>query len=171
MRARASRSGFTLLELLAVVALLGLVLFFVVPNLDSITPRARLKSAARRIGTTMELAQGEAIASGKEFTLAYDLSKGTYWIILPPADPTTAGTAPPPTNNPNEPPPPPPDVEHDDKPPVTAPAGKPGSTPSPSPATTSAPNYQNREIVGDDTVGDDMQIASVSLPNGKETTS
>ena len=32
-------------------------MFFVVPNLDNISPRARLKSAARGIGSTMELAQ------------------------------------------------------------------------------------------------------------------
>src|SRR6478672_5841819 len=100
---RSREAGFTLLELLAVVALLGLVLFFVLPNLDNLTPRARLKSAARRIGTTMELAQGEAISSGKEFVLAYDLSKGTYWVILPPPDPavptgTGSGTGSKPTS-------------------------------------------------------------------------
>src|SRR5581483_7108110 len=84
--ARRSRGGFTLLELLAVVALLGLVLFVVVPKLDNITPGARLKAAARKIGSTMELAQGQAIATGKEYTLAYDLNKGMFWIILPPPD-------------------------------------------------------------------------------------
>ncbi len=69
------RRGFTLLELLAVVALLGIILFFVVPNVDAMTPGARLKSTARKIASTMELVQGEAIASQKEFMVAYDLSR------------------------------------------------------------------------------------------------
>jgi prepilin-type N-terminal cleavage/methylation domain-containing protein len=173
--------GFTLLELLAVMALLGLLLFVIVPNIDNMTPAARLKAAARRIGTTMELAQGESIAAGKEFTLAYDLSKGAYWIILPAPDSTATpvpGSTPgattsllpgtPGSAQPNGPQPPPPDVEHDDKPLLTSSSTNGGASPPPS---TSNQNFQGRETLGADFVGDDVQIASVDLPNGKESTS
>lgn len=177
-RVRERTRGFTLLELLAVMALIGLVLFFVIPNLDNMTPTARLKAAARKIGTTMELAQGEAVAEGKELTLAYDLSKGTYWIILPaptppPGSSGTSSSTTPTTqaSSGSGPAPPPPDVEHDDKPLITTPtpSGSSGSTTAPPPPT--AANYQNRETLGEDAVGDDVQIASITLPTGKEATS
>ncbi len=161
--------GFTLLELLAVVALLGIVLFFVVPKLDNVTPGSRLKAAARKVGSTMELAQGQAIATGKEHVLAYDLSKGTLWIILPPPDDPNApkpGAAP----DPNAPPPPPPDVEHDPKPAVTTPSKKEGEGAA-TPPPTSPTSYQGRETVVDDTLGDDIVLASVSFPNQQEVSS
>jgi prepilin-type N-terminal cleavage/methylation domain-containing protein len=91
MRARAHQAGFTLIELLAVVAVLAMVLFFAVPSLDNISPGARLRATARKLGSTIELAQGEAASSGKEFVLAYDLNRGAYWVVLPPPD-TTTGT-------------------------------------------------------------------------------
>jgi prepilin-type N-terminal cleavage/methylation domain-containing protein len=185
------RSGFTLLELLCVVALLGILLFFVLPKLDSVTPQTRLKSAARRIGSTMELAQGQAIASGKEYVLAYDLGKQSYWLILPPPDdpnalpgagtaakPGTTTTATAQSGDPNAQPPPPPDVEHDPKPAVTTPApSKSGGGTATPVATTPAPsslssqnNYQGRETTLQEDLGDDVQMVSVSFPNGQEGT-
>ncbi len=175
------RRGFTLLELLCVMALLGLLLFVIIPNIDNMTPTARLKGAARRIGTTMELAQGESIAAGKEFTLAYDFSKGSYWIILPAPDTTTPapGSTPgappslvpgsPGAAQPNGPQPPPPDIEHDDKPLLTSSSANGGSS-SPPPSTSNQ-NFQGRETLGADYVGDDVQITSIDLPNGKESSS
>jgi prepilin-type N-terminal cleavage/methylation domain-containing protein len=165
-------AGFTLLELLAVMALLGLVLFFVVPRLDNISPKTRLRSAARKIGSTMELAQGQAIATGKEYVLAYDVSKGTFWIILPPPDDPNAAAAAP--ADPNTPPPPPPDVEHDPKPAVTTATPKAGSSGASTPAAPPAhgsTSYQNRETAFEDLVGDDIVISSISLPNQQESTS
>jgi prepilin-type N-terminal cleavage/methylation domain-containing protein len=166
MTSRRARGGFTLLELLAVVALLGLVLFFVIPNLDGLTPRARLRATARRIGSTMELAQGEAISSGKQFTMAYDLNKKMYWIILPPPD--VPATLP----DPNAPPPPLPDVEHAPMPAVMPPSATTGAKPTTPAATATKPgDYTGRDTLEPDALPDDVDIGSVSLPNGKESSS
>jgi Tfp pilus assembly protein FimT len=150
---------------MAVIAILGVLLFVVVPNLDNVTPTARLKSAARKIGTTMELAQGQAIATGKEYTLAYDLSSGKFKLLAPPPDPnnpngttTTTGTGTGtgtgtntangataaqstffqtvPAQDQTQNTPPPPDVESDAKPPLwQGSSSGSGSTPG-TPSTT-----------------------------------
>lgn len=161
------RRGFTLLELLAVVALLGIILFFVVPNVDAMTPGARLKSTARKIASTMELAQGEAIASQKEFTVAYDLSRQTYWIILPPKEDEPQQKLP----DPNEVQPPPPDVEHGKFPEVQQGSSGNQGAPKPTAPPKTAVSYANRETLGEDELPPDIEIQSVTLQSGKESTS
>jgi len=192
---------------MAVIAVLGVILFVVVPNLDNVTPAARLKAAARKIGTTIELAQGQAIATGKEYTLAYDLSSGKFKLLAPPPDPnnpngttTTTGTGTGtgtntangtntaqstffqtavPAQDETQNTPPPPDVESDAKPPLWqgsssgsgSTPGTPTTTPSPSSTSSSQNNMQNREVVMDDAVSDDIQIVSVSTPSGQQQTS
>jgi prepilin-type N-terminal cleavage/methylation domain-containing protein len=166
MRRTHHAKGFTLLELLAVVGLLGIILFFVIPNVDSMTPGARLKSSARGIASSIELAQGQAIATGKEYTLAYDLSKGSYWIILPPPEPE------PKPLNPEDKPPPLPDVEHGKFPEVSS--EKTGSGTSSGAASTpkkTPTSYMGRDIIEENFVPADVEIQSVTLQSGRETSS
>lgn len=155
--------GFTLLELLAVVALLGMVLFFAMPALDNLTPRTRLASGARSVGTMMEQAQSEAIASGKEFTIAYDLSKQTFWLILPPKEEEKP-------KDPNEKPPPPPDVEHGLLPIVDSTQKTPAQPANAPKQPKTAVDFQNRETLDESRLPDDVEIASVTLQNGREAT-
>jgi prepilin-type N-terminal cleavage/methylation domain-containing protein len=78
------RSGFSLIELMAVMIILGAFLMAVVPALDGLVPSYRLKGAAREIATAMEQAQSEAVGNRREYQLAYDLDTDTYWLVLPP---------------------------------------------------------------------------------------
>ncbi|MBI3723109.1 prepilin-type N-terminal cleavage/methylation domain-containing protein [bacterium] len=168
------RTGFTMIELLVVLGIIGLVLFVVIPNIDGMSPRYRLRSAARRIASTVELAQGQAIAQGKEVAIEYDLEHRTYWVILATSDPPADTKA----KDPNAPPPPPIDAEHGPAPVIPE-----GSTPTPSSSTsgTSKPalpppppppvSYEGRETLTPETLPDDIVIDSVSLPSGKEATS
>lgn len=78
-----NRRGFTLLELMAVIAIITILLVSVVPALDNIAPSSRLEAGGRYVAGTIELAQSEAISQRKEFVVAYDLDQNTYWIILP----------------------------------------------------------------------------------------
>lgn len=85
--AAARRAGFSLVEIMAVLIILGVILMSVVPALDGLVPAYRLRGAAREIASLIELAQSEAVSTRKEYSLAYDLDANTYWLILPPKDP------------------------------------------------------------------------------------
>lgn len=79
MRAR----GFTLVEVMAVMMIVGIVLIAIVPALDGMVPSYRMTAGARKVASTMELAQSEAIGRRKEYAIAYDLDQHTYWLVLP----------------------------------------------------------------------------------------
>ncbi|GAB4334001.1 MAG: hypothetical protein Kow0099_05940 [Candidatus Abyssubacteria bacterium] len=78
-RGHASR-GFTLIELVMVMAIISVIAAIVLPRLDPFVPQRRLKSAARLLSGTISLAYGEAISKNKTFRLYFDADKGTYWL-------------------------------------------------------------------------------------------
>lgn len=168
-RAAGTRAGFTLVELLAVVAILALVLFIVVPGIDGLTPQRRLLAAGRRLASTMDVAQAMAIGDGKEIVLAYDLDRKAYWIILPPkptapTDPTDPSAKPPPWDDPEHglAPPPAPKAEGS-----SAPSG--GGTPAPPPPPPA--NYDDRETLSEDAMPDGVELFSVTRRERDERTS
>ncbi len=67
-----TESGFTLIELTLVIALIGLLLGLVVPRLPAIGEN-RLDAAARRIAGMVRHLYNEAVLSGDEHRLAFDL--------------------------------------------------------------------------------------------------
>jgi prepilin-type N-terminal cleavage/methylation domain-containing protein len=83
----ASRRAFTLIELMAVMGIMGVLLLAVVPAVDNMVPAYRVRAAARTIASTIELGQSETVAQRKEFVLVYDLGQNTFEILLPPSDP------------------------------------------------------------------------------------
>lgn len=74
------KKGFTLIELVLVVAMVGIIVAIVLPRLDPFVPRRRLKSAARILSGTISLAYGEAIAKNKVYRLYVDTADDKYWI-------------------------------------------------------------------------------------------
>ncbi len=78
--------GFTLIELLAVVAVIGLLMVFIVPALDGLTPRHRLRGAARKIAATIDLARGTAVGRGRNLAIYYDLDDQSYRLYGASAD-------------------------------------------------------------------------------------
>lgn len=84
---RTRRAGFSLVEIMAVLVILGVILMSIVPAIDNLVPAYRLRGAAREVASLIELAHSEAVSTRKEFRLAYDLDRNTYWLILPPKDP------------------------------------------------------------------------------------
>lgn len=87
LRPPARQRGFTMIELMCVLFIVGVLLLAVVPSLDGLVPKYRLRSGAREVGSMMEEAQSQAIARRKEFVLAFDLDQHAYWLLLPPEDP------------------------------------------------------------------------------------
>jgi prepilin-type N-terminal cleavage/methylation domain-containing protein len=71
------RRGFTLIEILAVVAILALMSVFVLPNLGAVRFRS-LNDEARRIAAQLELGRQRAVVMGVPHRLLFDLDAQAY---------------------------------------------------------------------------------------------
>src|SRR5689334_23994333 len=80
-RAHRRRSGFTLVELVAVVVIVGLIATVTVTRLDFLVPKYRLRGAAREVGSTLGLGKAHAASNGKDVYFEVDLARGTYWLL------------------------------------------------------------------------------------------
>jgi len=76
-------SGVTLVELLVVVALLGIILSVAVPRFYDFVPRIQLESAARGLSAEFRLAQQKAITTGKRCTIRFYLYGHRYRTFYP----------------------------------------------------------------------------------------
>jgi prepilin-type N-terminal cleavage/methylation domain-containing protein len=74
------KEGFTLIELILVITVIGVIAAIVFPRLDPFLPKRRLKSAARLLSGTISLAYGEAIAENRTYRLYLDTMEDRYWI-------------------------------------------------------------------------------------------
>ncbi len=74
------RGGFTLIELAAVVVILGIAVTMFVLRMDGVTPSARLRAASRLVGSTVELALSNAVMKGESRSVVYDARLGVIGI-------------------------------------------------------------------------------------------
>ena len=72
-----TRRGFTLIEILAVLAILGLMAAFVLPNMGGLRRRA-LRNEAQQLASQLELARQRAIVTGVPHRLWLDLDEVEY---------------------------------------------------------------------------------------------
>lgn len=82
--ARGREAAFTLLELLVVLAIMGLLAAIAVPTFSGGVSTTALKSAAREVAAGLRLARGQAIAQRVEATLEIDVAGRTFRV---PPDP------------------------------------------------------------------------------------
>jgi general secretion pathway protein H len=80
-RPRASEAGFTLLELLVVLTIMGLALAAIVPGSARNADDARAKAAARVLAADLRAARQHAIASGRMVELRFDLDRRRYSAV------------------------------------------------------------------------------------------
>lgn len=81
-------AGFTFIELVVVIVILGILFAFAAPNLDGITPKYRLRTAARRLATQLEGHRVRAISRGVWLGVRYVLDgENSYWELLRPPPP------------------------------------------------------------------------------------
>lgn len=73
--------GFTLLEILIVMGLMGLMAALLVPSVLSGTDRYTLRHHTRAVSAVMRLARGRAIAEQKETVVVFDLDKKSYQLV------------------------------------------------------------------------------------------
>lgn len=77
--ARPTGAGYTLIELLMVLAILGMAGGIIATRLGSRGPVYQLRGAAREIGATVCWSRSESIA-GRPMTLCYDVREGGFWV-------------------------------------------------------------------------------------------
>src|SRR5262245_62430439 len=75
-----TEGGFTLLELLVVLAILGLTVALAVPVFNRVMPGLELKAAARTVAAAMREARGIAVSSNREVAVTIDVSSHTLEI-------------------------------------------------------------------------------------------
>ena len=75
---RSLQAGFTLLEMLVVLVILGLVVGLVVARGPSRSPRLELQTSASRLAQTMRLARTRAIATNHATTVVVDVANHRF---------------------------------------------------------------------------------------------
>jgi len=80
------RRGFTLVELIVVLALIGIIFGIAVPRVENLTPKYAMRSAARSIASTLEYIRSQAVYQGKTFAILYDLKRNMYIPVFAPPE-------------------------------------------------------------------------------------
>ncbi|MEZ5980608.1 MAG: prepilin-type N-terminal cleavage/methylation domain-containing protein, partial [Planctomycetota bacterium] len=82
-RTHGSRSGFTMVELMVVAAIIGLIAGIVTVSWQAILPRETLNAEVRRLSDMIQTARSEAIARSAEYRIVYSQENSKYWLVPP----------------------------------------------------------------------------------------
>ena len=75
--------GYTLLELIAVLAVVGLALSVVMPSVSSGLHRWRLRAAVREMTTMLKFTRTQAVATRQSLRVVLDRRRNLYWLDRP----------------------------------------------------------------------------------------
>ncbi len=78
-----ARGGFTLIELMAVVLIIGMLMTTFTVRLDALLPATRGEEAGRMIIGTLDQARLAAISYGREYAVQFDLDGNRYRSLSP----------------------------------------------------------------------------------------
>ncbi len=76
-----NKSGYTLIELVVVILLVGIVTFVVMPRVSELLYPGDLKKAVRQLAGAILIARTQAVTEGKTYYLFIDLSNQYYWML------------------------------------------------------------------------------------------
>ncbi len=77
------RGGFSLVELMVVIMIIGLMTYTVSMSFDSMVPGERLNTSVRNLAGALRDARREATNRNMEFFVEYDLDENRYRTITP----------------------------------------------------------------------------------------
>ena len=75
------RAGFTLVEMLTVLAIMTIIMAFAVPMFSRFTAGTRLGTASRDISTALRTARSYAITQRDTYSVKFDLDNQRYWLF------------------------------------------------------------------------------------------
>ena len=78
-----SRAGFTLVEILVVVAIAGMIVGTVSLSMEALVPGERLNASIRELASELSRARTEAISRNMEYRIEYDLDNDRYRLATP----------------------------------------------------------------------------------------
>jgi type II secretion system protein H len=81
-----AEAGFTLVELMVVLAILGLIAQLVLGNLGAIIPSTALDSEVNRLRARLDYVRSEARIQGKTYVVQLDLDNHRHRLVLPPEE-------------------------------------------------------------------------------------
>ncbi|OGQ89087.1 MAG: hypothetical protein A3J85_01630 [Desulfobacula sp. RIFOXYA12_FULL_46_16] len=81
-RVRNKNSGFTLVELMVVIAIIGIMAGIAIPNFFSFLPKSRLRSATRDIISCLQEMKLRAIKENATTVIVFDLANDRYTAFV-----------------------------------------------------------------------------------------
>lgn len=87
LNSRGAESGFSLIEMLVVVSLIGLAVVVGYPNMIDWLDRYQVRGAASELAANIQLQRMRAVSQNAEFSIAFDADTGTYSLFQ--GDPDT----------------------------------------------------------------------------------
>jgi len=82
MRGRNSKSGFTLIEILIVFAIIGILMSVIVPNFNRLLPRREREAFISKLSALTRFAWQHALIKRKVHKISFDLKKNLFWVEM-----------------------------------------------------------------------------------------
>jgi len=89
MKIRRNQRGVTFIELMTVVAVIGIVAALAVPTFMGYMPTLRAKSAARDVVSQLRLARSRAVAERRPFGVAFNVNDNSLFTFADTDDPAS----------------------------------------------------------------------------------
>jgi prepilin-type N-terminal cleavage/methylation domain-containing protein len=77
------RAGFTLIELMVVIAIIGLMSGVALVSWEAMFPNQRFNTSVRRLSDVLHATRSEAIARSREFRIYYHIDDDSYAVRTP----------------------------------------------------------------------------------------